>query len=255
MFGIAFLTVLEQQAAGVDTNTLVTSGDPGAKNFFAFTPSLDVRDPNRVGRTTLQAVPLAQLRTSALTNSTAWQLVGIGNLDRTLPIVERDVPKGFIAYAPTGNIALDSIWLGDGATADMALTMIGNNTALSVEGTTGATRGNLAPKGNAAAFALMDDVGTTNKMSWLLKATSDNTTPTGIGSATGLGLPAGWSLVAVPAGVTSTTNLPANVTMLLKVGAQRGIGGAVSWVTGDPAQTLAQGEPVFVFARAAVAGR
>jgi len=223
-----------QDDAGNVTRQLLTSAEPSMSNFLPFNANL-VAGNDAVATLTLD---VANIKTKTLAANAAWQLVGAGNLDRSAKAAAAiNLPRllvGLDGSTPT------SFWTNDGDVTDMALTLLGNKSGVAVEAAdkdvnTVADKANT--KANAFAFAFADDTANGGKLFFLTK------------TAEAPALPVGWALVAANA-----TSLPSDVSMALFAGSNH-VGIGSSWATGDAAASLTVGQPVFVYAKKAIAGK
>ncbi len=214
---------------------LLTSAEPSMSNFLPFSSNL-VAGNDALGTVTLD---VANIKTASLANSTSWQLVGAGNLDRSAKAAAAiSLPRllvGLNGSTPT------SFWSNDTAATDIGLTLLGNKSGVAVEAAdkdvnTVASGSNT--KANAFAFAFANDVAAANNKLFFLTKTAEAPA-----------LPVGWALVAANA-----TSLPSDVSMALFAGSNH-VGIGSSWATGDTAATLTVGQPLFVYAKKAIAGK
>jgi len=237
VFKDAFVLLVGETQAddGSVAYKLLTSAEPSMSNFLPFNANL-VAGNDALGTVTLD---VANIKTASLANSASWQLVGAGNLDRSAKAAAAiSLPRllvGLNGSTPT------SFWSNDTATTDIGLTLLGNKSGVAVEAAdkdvnTVAAGSNT--KANAFAFAFANDVAAAgNKLFFLTK------------TAEAPALPVGWALVAANA-----TSLPSDVSMALFAGSNH-VGIGSSWATGDTAATLTVGQPVFVYAKKAIAGK
>lgn len=250
--GTFLLSVLEESGK---VPRLITSADPGAGNFVPFSSNLLT---GTSGRTKI-ALDANLVKTNVLADSSmAWQLVGVGAIDRTPKTGTVQQAVGGVAF-PRMFVSLDSgaasvyptsLWAGTGdtATADLALTMQGSKAGIASEGASGDTISNIGgPTVNPQqfAFAFMNDSKQSNRSLYTLTRTAAKTS-----------IPAGWALIAAPATMpaanwcATATSLNC-VSHMLKVGA--GYATPATWVVGDTGTpTLTAGEPVFVFVKGAL---
>lgn len=251
-FILAVLTDVNDQA----NPRLLTSAEPGMRNHLPFNPNLLSGKDGRIGMAGNDStgavlpvdVTLLKPVTSSgapgkLANSTAWQLIGVGSLDRkatAAAIAPKDWPRLFVTLKAGGVPQANWTGVGDNAAKDLALTMLGNKTGVASEGTGGDTVSTIALGANASAarfaFAFSNDAAAADPMFFLTKAAASSK------------IPVGWSLISAPAS-WKAGGLPADVTHLLKVGA--GYTTPVTWFTGDGASTnlVEADEPVFVYAK------
>jgi hypothetical protein len=224
---------------------LITSAEPGMSNYLPFSANLIT---GKDGRVALPAIDVSKIKPTmangnpkALAAFSTWQLVGVGALDRkstAANIVAKDWPRLFVTLA-AGVPVSNWTGVGDSLSADLAMTMQGNKSGVASEASTGDTTStiSLGTNANAArfAFAFANDGGTADKLFFLTKTPASTK------------LPVGWSLISAPA--SWATGLPADVSHALKVGA--GYTTPVTWVAGDgsSAGVVAEGEPVFVYAK------
>ncbi|GBG02279.1 hypothetical protein AZSI13_16060 [Azospira sp. I13] len=239
VFKDAFVLLVSesQDAAGASQYKLLTSAEPSMSNFLPFNANL-VAGNDALGTVTLD---VANIKTASLANDTAWQLVGAGNLDRSAKAAAAiSLPRLLVGL---NGSTPKSFWTNDGTgnVTDIALTLLGNKSGVAVEAAdkdvnTVASGSNT--KANAFAFAFANDVAAANNKLFFLTKTAEAPA-----------LPVGWALVAANA-----TSLPSDVSMALFAGSNH-VGIGSSWATGDTAATLTVGQPLFVYAKKAIAGK
>lgn len=265
----AFVLAVLHDVVNQNDPKLLTSADPGATNFLPFEANILVGKDGRKGLRGVDstgaaiALDVNLIKPSiggtgsnkdlpkSLVNSTSWQLVGVGQMDRKAPPAPKDFARMFVSLDRTAGAkfgAPRALWTGQGdsGTSDVAMTMLGGKTGVASEASTGDTVSTIALGANAPAgrfaFAFANDVAAANQRLFFLTKTT---------ALTG-NLPAGWTLMSANS-AWKAGGLPSGVTHLLKVGA--GYTTPVTWFTGDGASTnlVDADEPVFVFVKGTVA--
>lgn len=262
----------DAEVTGKGVFTMLTSADPNAANYLPFTPDI-TNTAAQAARATVK-LSLTDIKALLLPNSVNWALYGFGapaekqagksQLERML--VGLDTNSGLPA----------SFWTEDNSDTDMAMALAGNKVGVATElkridgETSGVTLTNITAQNvvaGAAALAWSNDRGTIDGGNAVLGKIF-------VAQATGAfapskpaaapKLPAGWSLVTVPADGSFDT---ANVDAIIKVGAQVGMGEGTdsransgagtdqkSWFAEDGVNalpTLTAGDAVFVHAKKA----
>lgn len=236
-----FLILVHEDQNNARRYTQLTSAHPGAANYLPVMPDLySAGKRTMLGVAPGVAAPttgtpvninLANYKVNTLVNSTAWALMPVGNVN----VKTVDIPRSFVGVNKSTG-APTSYWTNDGEGADMAAAMAGNKVGLATElgdnGDTLSTIGlvNFVP--GAAALAFANDATSTSQTLTFAQA-----------AAFAAKVPAGWSLVTVPAAGLNTTTVGA----VLRVGAQ--VSSQLTWfsATDGAMPAFAAGEAVFVY--------
>lgn len=236
-----FLILVHEDQQNTRSYTQLTSANPGASNYLAYVPDLRRAGtrvvlgvaPGVAGTATGTAVniDLAKYWVDNLAVSTSWALMPVGTVSGLKAV---DVPRSFVGVDSSTGVP-HSYWTNDAGATDMALALAGNKVGLATELGTGDTLSTITSANfvsGAAALAFANSGAAANQTLTFAQAATITAK-----------VPAGWSLVTVPAaGLNATT-----VSAVLRVG--YGVT-TTTWYAADGAMpAFAAGEVVFVYSK------
>ncbi len=247
------------------TRTLLTSANPAAANYVPFAANLLTMKGTRttLSNTATGSFDVSKLKALPLAPSSNWALYGFGS-----PEVNKGADlwkafdRNFVGLDTTSGFPM-SFWTNDGNSGDAAIALLGNKAGVAVEtgyqgGTTSTITGASVLKGsNALAWSNDQSGNWQGPNSAYSVATLTDSLFVQQAAASAVRVPAGWSLVTVPASGT----LGAGVDAVIKVGAQADF---VNYPSGPSTQNqftwikatdgtmpaLTAGEAVFVYSKA-----